>query len=53
MTTEERNRRSPRPATSRADELLYAIALAMARRQMRHKWGCRLRSATGQVLPTS
>lgn len=38
MKTEKRNRRSPL-ASSRADELVYAIALAMARRQMRRSWG--------------
>lgn len=41
MTTEIRNRPYPRLATSRADELVYAIALAMARRQMRRNWGNR------------
>ena len=41
MKTEQRHRRSPRLATSRADELIYAIALAMARRQMRCAWGYR------------
>jgi hypothetical protein len=39
MTTAKRNRRSPRLASSRADELIYAITLAMARRQMRRNWG--------------
>jgi len=41
MRTEKLDRRSSHLATSGADELVYAIALAMARRQMRHKWQCR------------
>src|SRR6185312_15391228 len=42
MTTDKRKQRSSRLATSRADELVYAIALAMARRQMRGIWGCQM-----------
>ena len=38
MSTLERSRRTPHLAASQADELLYAIALAMLRRQMRRKW---------------
>ena len=51
MTTEERTRRPPRLATSQADELVYAIALAMARRQMQRSWGCRL-SPSGRCRNT-
>lgn len=41
MTRLQRSQRASRLATSRVDELVYAIALAMVRRQMRRSWARR------------